>query len=117
MEDFVKIDTLENDFEAQLLDSILVERDIPHLMRSYYDTAYDGLYQTQKGWGHVSAPPEYRDEILEILSDLRIEAGRTRDQASMNNIGLENILSLARNFMESRIFLTAAELRAYPPRT
>ena len=110
MEDFVKIDTLENDFEAQLLDSILVERDIPHLMRSYYDTAYDGLYQTQKGWGHVSAPPEYRDEILEILSDLRTEAGRTRDQAPMNNIGLENILSLARNFMESRIFLTAAEL-------
>ena len=74
MEDFAKIATLENDFEAQLLDSILTERDIPHLMRSYHDTAYDGLYQTQKGWGHVSAPPSYRDEILEILSDLRKEA-------------------------------------------
>lgn len=71
MEDFAKIAVLENDFEAQLLDSILTERDVPHMMRSYHDTAYDGLYQTQKGWGHVSAPASYRDEILEILSDLR----------------------------------------------
>jgi hypothetical protein len=77
MEDFAKIATLENDFEAQLLDSILTERDIPHLMRSYHDTAYDGLFQTQKGWGHVSAPPGYREVILEILSDLRKEAGNT----------------------------------------
>ena len=110
MEDFVKIAILENDFEAQILDSILTERDIPHRMRSYYDTAYDGLYQTQKGWGHVSAPPEHQDEILEILSDLRKETDRTGEPPSGKNIGLESILSLARNFMESRIFLTAAEL-------
>ena len=110
MEDFVKIATLENDFEAQILDSILTERDIPHLMRSYYDTAYDGLYQTQKGWGHVSAPPEHQDEILEILTDLRNETESTREPSAVSNTGLENILSLARNFMESRIFLTAAEL-------
>ena len=56
MDDYSKIATLDNDIEAQLLDSILMERQIPHLMRSYHDTAYDGLYQTQKGWGIVSAP-------------------------------------------------------------
>ncbi|MBN2033121.1 MAG: hypothetical protein JW836_07580 [Deltaproteobacteria bacterium] len=77
MEDFVKIATLENAFEAQVLDSILAEREIPHLMRSYHDTAYDGLYQTMKGWGHVSAPTTYREEIMEILSDLRKEADRS----------------------------------------
>jgi len=77
MEEFEKIATLENGFEAQVLDSILAERDIPHLMRSYHDTAYDGLYQTLKGWGHVSAPPYYREEIMEILSDLRKEANRS----------------------------------------
>jgi len=74
MEEFEKIATLENGFEAQLLDSILAERDIPHLMRSYHDTAYDGLYQVAKGWGHVSAPPSYREEVLEILAELRKEA-------------------------------------------
>ncbi|MFH1123907.1 MAG: hypothetical protein V1758_09655, partial [Pseudomonadota bacterium] len=57
--------------EAQLLDSVLTERDIPHRMRSYHDTAYDGLFQTQKGWGIVSAPSAFHQEILEILSDLR----------------------------------------------
>jgi hypothetical protein len=77
MEEFEKIATLENSFEAQVLDSILAERDIPHLMRSYHDTAYDGLYQVVKGWGHVSAPPSYKEEIMEILSDLRKDADRT----------------------------------------
>lgn len=71
MEDYTKIATLENEFEAQLLESILLERDIPHMLRSYYDTAFDGLFQTQKGWGYISAPKEHVEEIKEILSDLR----------------------------------------------
>ena len=71
MENYKKAATLDNHFEAQLLESILRERDIPHLMRSYHDTAFDGLFQTQKGWGYVSAPQEYLDEIMEILADLR----------------------------------------------
>jgi hypothetical protein len=70
MEDYIKIVTLENEIEARLLDSILTERNIPHLMRSYYDTAYDGLFQTQKGWGYVSAPEWCKEEVLEILTDL-----------------------------------------------
>jgi hypothetical protein len=71
MEDFTKAVVLENDIEAALLDSILSERKIPHMMQSYYDTAYDGLYQTQKGWGHVSAPVSYHEEIKEVVFDLR----------------------------------------------
>ncbi len=71
MEDFTKVMVLENNIEANLLDSILNERDIPHIMQSYYDTAYDGLYQTQKGWGHISAPASYHQEIKEVVFDLR----------------------------------------------
>ena len=71
MGNYKKAATLDNHFEAQLLESILLERGIPHQMRSYYDTAFDGLFQTQKGWGYVSAPQEYLDEIKEILFDLR----------------------------------------------
>ena len=74
MENYIKAVILDNEIEASLLESILQERDIPHLMRSYHDTAYDGLYQTQKGWGVVNAPESYREEIKEILSDLRKEA-------------------------------------------
>ncbi|MBW1735157.1 MAG: hypothetical protein JRJ09_07480 [Deltaproteobacteria bacterium] len=79
MEGYIKAATLDNQFEAQLLESILREQEVPHLMRSYYDTAFDGLFQTQKGWGHVSAPREYVEEIVEILSDLR----RKRDRENV----------------------------------
>ncbi len=74
MDDYVKVIVLDNEIEAQLLDSILSERDIPHLMVSYHDTAYDGLFQTQKGWGHVSAPALFKQEILEILNEVRRDA-------------------------------------------
>ena len=74
MENYIKIATLENEIEARLLDSILNERNVPHFVGSYYDTAYDGLFQTQKGWGYVRAPEWYKEEILEILTDLRKQA-------------------------------------------
>jgi hypothetical protein len=71
MEEFTKIITLENEIEARLMDSILEERDIPHRMRSYHDTAYDGLFQTQKGWGIISAPASFKEEIMQILGEVR----------------------------------------------
>ena len=74
MEEYKKTATLENEIESQLLDSILNERNIPHLITSYHDTAYDGLYQTQKGWGYISAPEAYINEIQEIISSLREES-------------------------------------------
>ena len=74
MEDYIKVVILDHEIEAGLLESILSERGIPHRMRSYHDTAYDGLFQTQKGWGCINAPESYREEINEILSDVRKEA-------------------------------------------
>jgi len=73
MEDYVKVATLENDIEASLLESILNERRIPYVLRSYYDTAFDGLFQTQKGWGYVSVHRSHVNEVKEILSDLRAQ--------------------------------------------
>jgi len=70
-EEYKKAAILENEIEARLLDSILKERNVPHLITSYYDTAYDGLYQTQKGWGYISAPEAYSEEIKEIISFVR----------------------------------------------
>ena len=68
---FIKIAVLENAVEAQLISSILGQRDIPHRLRSYYDTAYDGLFQVQKGWGKVYAPQSHKKEILQIIKDVR----------------------------------------------
>ena len=65
-----KIVVLNNQIEANLLDQILTERNIPHIIRSYHDTAYDGLWQTQSSWGHVEAPAEFKEEILKIYSEM-----------------------------------------------
>jgi hypothetical protein len=70
-EPYVKVDVLENEIEAQLLDSILKERGIPHRIQSHFDTAYDGLYQLQKGWGHIRAPLSWSEEIRAILYEIR----------------------------------------------
>ena len=70
-EPFIKISVLENAIEAQLIDSILTEQNIPHRIRSHHDTAYDGLFQTQKGWGEIQAPIPFRSEILDIIDRVR----------------------------------------------
>jgi len=70
-QEFVNIAILDNIVEAQLVDSILNEHDIPHRIRSFHDTAYDGLFQFQRGWGSLWAPVSSRAEILEILHDVR----------------------------------------------
>lgn len=70
MEEFKKILVLDNEIEAQLMDSILMERNIPHRMKSYHDSAYDGIFQVHRGWGHIEAPLNYKEEIIAIRGDL-----------------------------------------------
>lgn len=65
-----KILVFDNEFEAKLLEEILQEKNIPHIIRSYHDSAYDGLWQTQSCWGHLEAPEIYKEEILEIYSKM-----------------------------------------------
>jgi hypothetical protein len=73
MDKYEKIVVLENDIQAQLIADVLRKRNIPHLLRSYHDAAYDGLFQTLKGWGHIEAPAEYGSEILDIYNELAEE--------------------------------------------
>ena len=58
---------LKDTIEAMALEA----NDIPHNMVSYYDNAYDGLFQTQKGWGHVEAPEEHKRDILDMVQAVR----------------------------------------------
>lgn len=74
MDRFGKIAVLSDIIEAQLLDSVLNERGIPHVMRTYHDSAYDGLFQAAMGWGHVEAPEEHRAEIISVLDSIRSNA-------------------------------------------
>jgi len=71
VQEFEKIATIENEIEALRLESELDGRGIPYAVRSYHDTAYDGIFQLAAGWGHLEAPAQYREEILVILAAIR----------------------------------------------
>ncbi len=71
---FEKIDTIGDIIEAQVIESVLNERKIPFRIRSFHDTAYDGLFQFQKGWGELYAPMENRAEVIEIIKSIRLNS-------------------------------------------
>lgn len=62
-----RILTIENQFEAQRIKDILNNANIPYIVRSYHDSAYDGLFQGQQGWGVLEADEKYEKRILELL--------------------------------------------------
>jgi hypothetical protein len=70
MDNPVKILVLNNQIEAYLLSDLLNEKNIPHMLRSYHDLVYDGLWATQTAWGQLDAPPEFRNEIIEIFEKM-----------------------------------------------
>lgn len=70
MRELARILMLKNEFEAALLEEILKDKGIPHIIKSYHDSVYDGLWQTPTGWGQVEAPESYRDEIISIYNNL-----------------------------------------------
>ena len=74
MDRFEKIAVLDSEVQAELVDSVLEERGIPHIMRSYHDSALDGLYQSRSGWGEVEAPREFNDEIMAVIEDIKRRA-------------------------------------------
>ena len=43
----------ENEAEATAIKSVLKEHGIYAEIKSFHDTAYDGLFQSQYGWGYI----------------------------------------------------------------
>ncbi len=70
MDKTVKILVLNNEVEAELLDGLLKERGIPHIIRSFHDSVMDGIWQMHDGWGVVQAPEEFGEEIRSIFTGM-----------------------------------------------
>ena len=66
----VKVFTLKNRFEADLIKDGLEREGIPVLIRDFKDTAYDGIYIPQKGWGEVRVPEKEEGRAKEIIGAL-----------------------------------------------
>ncbi len=68
--EYVKIVELKGELFANRVNEELSDKGIPHVIRSYRDSAYDGIFQQTLGWGHVEAPESFAEEIREIVAAL-----------------------------------------------
>ena len=71
-EQTIKIFTLEREHEAllPLIQESFAEENIEIRFHSKLDTAYDGIFVTQKGFGDIYVFQKDRDRALEILNDI-----------------------------------------------
>ena len=68
---WVKAGIVENRFEGDRVSQALNEAGIPFLMKSFLDTAYDGLYIPQKGWGAVMVPENFEEEAGKVIFEVK----------------------------------------------
>ncbi len=64
-----KILKLTSEFEALKIKDILDSEGIPHMIRSFHDSAYDGMFQTQYGWGVLIADEKDEELILKLIQE------------------------------------------------
>jgi len=68
-----KILELNSEIEAIRIKEILDESGIPCMIRTFHDSAYDGLFQNQLGWGVLEADEALEEKILNLLKENRPE--------------------------------------------
>ena len=64
---YVKVHTVENRFEADQIGEALKREGVPYWIKSYMDSAYDGIYVARKGWGGLWVPEGCEDEARKII--------------------------------------------------
>jgi len=62
-----KILSISSEIEAVRIKEILDSYEITHLLRSFHDSAYDGIFQNQYGWGVLEANESDEERILELV--------------------------------------------------
>ena len=68
---WIKAGIVENRFEGDRISQSLREAEIPFLIKSFLDTAYDGLYIPQKGWGVVLVSEKDREEAEKLIGEVK----------------------------------------------
>jgi len=64
---WVKIHTIENIFEMDMLKDALEREGIDYSVKEYKDTAYDGLFILQKGYAALFVKEKDKETALTIV--------------------------------------------------
>jgi hypothetical protein len=70
MDEFEKILDLNNEFEAERLEEILNEKNIPFGIVPVSDSVFGTIEILKNGWGYLEAPTRFKKEILEIYAEI-----------------------------------------------
>ena len=70
MEHYEKILVLGNQFEAERMEEILKDKEIPYAIIPLSDSSWGGIMGLEKGWGYLEAPARFRDEVQAIYNQI-----------------------------------------------
>jgi hypothetical protein len=78
---YEKLRTVQNRFEGELLAAALEQSGVDFFLRTFEDTAYDGLFVAQQGWGVLWVAAADRQIAADILEkfDLAYAPGYAED--------------------------------------
>jgi hypothetical protein len=83
MDETIRVCQVEDESEANLICSVLDEKEIPYVLKTMRDSVYDGIYVAQGPWGFIEAPDKYFEQIDQIVKDIReTRAGGVRPRTS-----------------------------------
>ncbi len=68
---FIKVKNVENRFEADIIKGALETDGIPVMVRSFHDTSFDGIFESEKGWGVILVPEDQKENAGQIIQQLK----------------------------------------------
>jgi deoxyribose-phosphate aldolase len=66
-----RLTTLENRFETDLVTQALDEEGIDYFIKSFQDSAYDGLFVTQKGYALLFVDENQKERARTLVEQVR----------------------------------------------
>ncbi len=69
---FVLVKVAANYFEADSIRSALEREGISVMIRTFQDTAYNGVYIPQKGWGSIEVPLQDKERAEQIIKEFTL---------------------------------------------
>lgn len=83
--EYIKILTIKNIFEEQILNDLLKENHIPFLITNHDDDPYNTIFKMNDGWAVLEAPEQYKNKIISIYNEIQEDLEKEVDIENDDN--------------------------------
>jgi hypothetical protein len=73
MSSYLKVKVLNNQIESNIITELLEESDIPFFIRGYHDTAYNGIFTGQFGFGDLYVREDFLTRAVSLIRQVENE--------------------------------------------